>query len=306
MAAALGLAGVLPLAAEEPGQRPPPMSPRVLLHQLTRDPDGDLSVLARAFVGKGGGNSLFYFPTHDPVETPATWGCKFDDVWFKSADGTRLHGWFLPTSAKVAKGTIVFSHGNTGAMGYHLGFVTWLLPEGFNVMMYDYRGFGGSSGKPERHGMIEDVHAAFDYIKTRKDLDPNRLISMGHSLGAAKSITALAERPVPGVRAVVSDAGFASYCDMADCVAGKVGTDIVTDDWSPKDWVAKIAPLPLLIIHGTEDEVVPLAEGKVLFASAAMPKTMFTVEGGHHGNSLWRNNGEYRAKTLEWLRDAMK
>lgn len=303
---AIWLAAMLPLSAEAVSPRPAPKSPRDLIHELTRDPDGDLATLARAFIGKGGGNSLFYYPTKDAADTPATWGWKFENVWFKSADGTRIHGWFLPTSQKQAKGTIVFSHGNTGAMGYHFGFVEWLLPEGFNVLMYDYRGFGSSGGTPVRHGMIEDVHSAFDYVKTRKDVDANRLISLGHSLGASKSITALAEKPVAGVRAIISDSGFASYVGMANAVAGKVGTDMVSDEWSPKDWVAKLTPMPLLVVHGTDDEVVPFSQGQQLFAAAVMPKTMFAVQGGHHGNSLWRNNGEYRKKMLEWLAAAMK
>ncbi|BCU77428.1 alpha/beta fold hydrolase [Luteolibacter sp. LG18] len=298
--------GIAPLLAADPAPRPQPKSPRELIHELSRDPNGDWATVARAFLGKNGGNSLFYYPTRDTAETPATWGWKFENVWFKSADGTRLHGWFLPAGGKTTKGTIVFSHGNTGAMGYHLGFVSWLLPEGFNVLVFDYRGFGSSGGVPVRHGMIEDVRAAFDYVRTRRDIDVNRIVSMGHSLGASKSITALAEKPIPGVRAIVSDSGFASYTGMADAIAGKVGTGVVSDEWSPKDWVAKLAPLPLLVIHGTDDEVVPFAQGQQLFAAAAAPKTMFTVQGGHHGNSLWRNNGEYRKKMLEWLATAMK
>lgn len=304
--AVLGLAAFPLVAIAAPPARPAPKSPEDLVRELTRDPGGDLSVLARAFLGKSGGNQLFYFPTADPQETPATWGVRYDDVWFKSKDGTKLHGWFLSSKRKPALGTVVFSHGNAGAIGHHLGFVTWLLPEGFNVFLYDYRGFGSSGGSIQRHGLIEDVWAAFDYVKSRPDVDRTRLISMGHSLGGAKSITALAEQPVPGVRAVISDGGFASYQGMADLIAGKVGRNIVTDEWAPKDWVAKISPLPLLFIHGTADEVVPFAQGKQLYAAAAMPKTLFTVQGGGHGDSLWRNKGEYRTKLVEWLKPRLQ
>lgn len=304
--AALWLVWVAGSAVAAPPARPAPKSPEELVRELTRDPNGDLTVLARAFLGKSGGNQLFYFPTADPEVTPATWGARYEDVWFNSKDGTRLHGWFLPSKKRPAIGTVVFSHGNAGAIGHHLGFVMWLLPEGFNVFLYDYRGFGSSAGTVQRHGLIEDVRAAFDYVRSRPDVDRARLISMGHSLGGAKSITALAEQPVPGVRAVISDAGFASYRGMADVIAGKVGRNVVTDEWAPKDWVAKISPLPLLFIHGTADEVVPLAQGKELFAAAAMPKTLFTVQGGGHGDSLWRNNGEYRAKLIDWLKPRLQ
>jgi fermentation-respiration switch protein FrsA (DUF1100 family) len=306
MIAGFLLAGVIPALAAESETPAPAKTPIELIRELSKDPNGDLAALAKSLLGKSGGNALFYFPTPDTDKTPKSLGWNFDDISFESTEGTRLHGWFIPTTKKKSKGTIVFSHGNTGAMGYHLGFITWLIPEGFNVFMFDYRGFGSSTGKPDRRGMVDDVQAAFRYIKTRADVDKTRLISFGHSLGGAKSIASLGERPVAGVRAMISDAGFASYFEMAEWVAGKVGADIVTDELAPKDWVSKVSPTPLLIIHGTKDEIVPLEQGKTLFAAAAGPKTMFTVEGGRHGDSLWRNNGEYRKKTLAWLNGVLK
>ena len=285
---------------------PQPVNPAELLRGLLRDPNGDFAKVARVTLGKNGGNALFYFPTADIADTPATWGWKFENVWFPSADGTRLHGWFLPASGKRPKGTVVFSHGNAGALGHHLGFVTWFLPAGYNVLMYDYRGFGSSGGTITRRGLIEDVHAAFGYIKTRRDVNPDRLVSFGHSLGGAKSIVALGEKPVPGVRAVISDAGFASYRGMAEVMAGNVGLSVVTDENAPKDWVAKLAPVPVLLVHGTDDEVVPFAQAQQLFAAAQEPKTLFAVSGGRHGDALWLNRGEYRRKTLLWLDGKMK
>jgi fermentation-respiration switch protein FrsA (DUF1100 family) len=290
--------------ATEPPQ--PPLAPREFLSQLLRDPNGDFAKVARTTLGKTGGNALFYFPTADIAETPATWGYKFENVWFPSADGARLHGWFLPSRGARVKGTVVFSHGNAGALGHHLGFVSWLLPAGYNVLMYDYRGFGSSSGTISRRGLIDDVKAAFEYVKTRRDVMPDRLVSFGHSLGGAKSIVALGEKPVPGLRAVISDAGFASYRGMAEAMAGNVGLSVVTDENAPKDWIAKIAPVPLLLIHGTADEVVPFAQGRQLFDAAREPKTLFAVAEGRHGDALWRNRGEYRRKMLTWLDERMK
>jgi len=306
--AMIGLAWAVGIvcAHAAPAEKPEPVNPAELLQGLLRDPNGDFAKLARVTLGKNGGNALFYFPTADIPETPATWGWKFENVWFPSADGTRLHGWFLPTSVKRPKGTVVFSHGNAGALGHHLGFVTWFLPAGYHVLMYDYRGFGSSSGTITRRGVIEDVRAAFDYAKSRRDVDPDRLISFGHSLGGAKSIVALGEKPMPGVRAVISDAGFASYRGMAEVMAGNVGLSVVTDENAPKDWVAKLSPTPVLFIHGTADEVVPFAQGQQLFDAAQEPKTFFAVSGGHHGDALVLNRGEYRRKVLVWLDGKLK
>lgn len=266
----------------------------------------DLSRLAEAFLGKHGGNQLFYFPTHDVPATPQDWGLKYEDVNFKSKDGTKLHAWFMPAQGKAAKATVVFSHGNTGSIGHHLGFVMWFAEAGYNVLTYDYRGFGSSGGTVDRRGMLDDVRAAFAYVKTRSDVNGDKLVSYGHSLGGAKSLAALGEAPVKGLRAVISDAAFSSYLAMAQTMAGQVGANLVTDEWAPKDAIRKIAPVPLLIVHGTKDELVPVAQGRLLFKIAGEPKTLFEVKDGHHGDSLVRDHGAYRKKLLAWLDEALK
>lgn len=275
------------------------------LRALLDDPNGDLARLAQGIMGKNGGNQLFYFPTRDEPATPATWGLKFESIEFKSGDGTLLHGWFIPAKNKKPKGTVVFSHGNSGSIGYHLGFVTWLAESSYNVMMYDYRGFGKSGGVVDRRGMIDDVKAAFNHALLRDDVDPNRLISYGHSLGGAKSVTALAESPVKGLRAVVIDGAFASYQEMARIVGGQLGASLVTDELSPKAYVNKIGPVPLLIVHGSQDEVVPFSQGRQMFDAAAEPKTLFEVKSGRHGNTLSGENGAYRRKMIAWLDEVM-
>jgi fermentation-respiration switch protein FrsA (DUF1100 family) len=266
----------------------------------------ELTKLAEGVLGKNGGNQLFYYPTHDVPATPQDWGFKYEDVAFKSKDGIALHGWFVPVQGKKAKATVVFSHGNTGSIGHHLGFVLWFVDAGYNVLTYDYRGFGKSGGTAERRGMLDDVRAAFDYVSKRADVNAEKLISYGHSLGGANSLAALAETPVKGLRAVITDAAFSSYRAMAEAIAGQVGAKLVTDEWAPKDFIGKISPVPLLIVHGTRDEVVPVAQGRLLFKTAREPKTMFEVRDGHHGDSLVRNQGAYRKKLLAWLEEALK
>lgn len=273
---------------------------------LLADKYGNLSHAAEQLLGKNCGDRLFYFPTKDSPHDPAQEGLRYENVSFASKDGTPLSGWFLPASGRRVKGTVVFSHGNAGAMGYHLGFVDWLVPRGFNVLLYDYRGYGRSGGDVGRRGMIDDVQAAFDYVKTRKDVDGGRLVSLAHSLGGAQSITALGEHPVRGLRAVITESAFASYQQMARVIAGNVGGNLVSDDWSPRDWVAKISPVPLLLVHGTDDRVVPIGQSRQLYAAAKQPKRLFEVPGGSHGDSLARNGGEYRRKVLGWLDQVMR
>ena len=124
-------------------------------------------------------------------------------------------------------------------------------------------------------------------------------------MGGAKSVTALAEARPAGLRAVVVDGTFASYQTMARVFAGQLGANVATDAWSPIAHVNDLAPVPLLVVHGTDDEVVPFEQGRLLYERAAQPKSLFRVEDGRHGDSLARRGGEYRAKVLEWLANAL-
>lgn len=278
------------------------LSPRIAAFCIAA---GSLPAAAETPVPASGAADLcFYLPTRDEPATPATWGFRYESVAFPSTDGTKLHGWFLPARGKTL-GTVVFSHGNAGSVGHHLGFVLWLVEAGYQVLAYDYRGYGQSGGTPDRRGMVEDVKAAFRYTLGRADVDGRRLVSYGHSLGGAKSIAALAETPVPGLRAVVVDGGFASYRDMARRVGGQLGESLVSDDLSPVKLVARISPVPLLVVHGGNDIVVPLSQGRGLFDAARAPKTFFEVRAGGHGDSLARDRGAYRKRLLAWLGETL-
>lgn len=271
------------------------------IQRMLKDENSELSKLKREIIGQGDTNRFFYFPTHDQPATPEDWGFLYEDVNFNSADGTKLHGWFLKAKGSKTKGTVVFSHGNAGSLGHHLGFVTWLAEAGYQVFMYDYRGFGKSGGILNRDGMVQDVKAAFLYVSGRKDVQKDKIISYGHSLGGAKSVAALAEMQPKGLKAIVIDGAFTSYQAMAKLVAGELGTELISDEFSPKDFISKISGTPLLVVHGKKDQVVPFSQGKQLFDLANEPKTLFEVKEGTHGDSLSRDDGAYRKKMLAWL-----
>ncbi|MGD7654626.1 MAG: alpha/beta hydrolase [Verrucomicrobiales bacterium] len=298
------LALAIAAAADEPAPKAIPVLPALPVQQ--NDPEANIARIARGILGPKGGNRLFYFPTRDEPATPATWGFNYENVHFNSADGTPLHGWFIPARGARAAGTIIFSHGNTGSVGHHLGFVMWLVEAGYHVLIYDYRGFGKSGGIVSRRGMVDDVKAAFSYTRRRADVDPRRLVSYGHSMGGAKSVAALGEAaPVDGLRAVVVDASFASYQTMARIMGGRIAASLVTDELAPEKLIRKLSPIPLLIVHGTLDEIVPVSQGRLLYKAAGQPKTLFEVKAGRHGNALYRDHGAYRKRMLKWLSNAV-
>lgn len=269
------------------------------------DKSGSLTQIASRLLSGNSSDNLFYVPTFDEPRSPKDHGYAYQSVTIPSTDDAQLHAWFLPARAEVAKGTVIFSHGNSGNIGHHLFAVTWLVDAGYHVLMYDYRGFGKSTGKISRHGLIEDAKAVFAYAQASPKINGKRLIVFGHSMGSAKTIAALAEQRFPGVQAAISYGGFTSYRDMAKVFLGDVGYDLTNDRYSPESCVEKVAPIPLLIVHGTKDEVVPFSQAEKLFARASQPKTFIEVKGGGHGNALSLNDHAYEKKVLKWLDEVM-
>lgn len=262
------------------------------------------TAIAVGFLGESGGDRLFYFPTKDAASTPAKYGYRYQDVTFTASDGIKLHGWWIPTKKKSAKATVVYSHGNAGSLPHHFVFVYWLVDVGYNVMMYDYRGYGKSGGEISKEGIVEDAKAAYLYTSERPDVDG--IISMGHSLGGAKSIAALAELAPKDLKAVVVDSTFASYRDMAERVAGPRARKVVSDTFEPYVYIKKLPEnTPFLVVHGSDDSTIPFAQAERLFAAANEPKELMRVEGGDHVNCFFVDDGKYRAQLLRWMDQAL-
>lgn len=272
-----------------------------------KDRPGLISKGLTAIFGKYSGDKLFYMPLKSTPHTPRKYGYQFENINFTSKDGTKLHGWFLPSKlgSQNAKATIVYSHGTSGSLAYHFGFVDWLIDAGYNVWMFDYRGYGQSEGKTNKRGIIEDTVAAFKYIKTRKDIAQDKLISFGHSLGGAKSIAALAEYAPKGLRGVVVMGSFASYRDMASKIGGNIGKHMVSDTYNPEKLVKKLPNVPVLVIHGQKDEIVPFSHGKRIFQNANNPKLLIKPERGDHNNILFQNRHAVANQLTAWITKAL-
>jgi fermentation-respiration switch protein FrsA (DUF1100 family) len=287
---------------EEGGIRMPPAE---VIGEITKrlldDPDGRMTDLGKRLLGENGADMLFYFPTRDEPRTPRDLGLNYEDVEFRSGDGTRLHGWFVPAKGARAKATVVFSHGNTGSVGHHLPFVSWLPAEGYHVFLYDYRGYGKSGGRIERAGLVEDAGAAFRAAAARDDVDASKLLSLSHSLGGAKSTAALAARRPAGLRGVAVMSSFASYRAMARTWGGNVGAGLTDDELAPVELIGKLEGVPVLLMHGDADEVIPFDEGRVLAAAAREPKQFWQVPRGRHNDLLTIDGGKWRTRLVAWM-----
>jgi fermentation-respiration switch protein FrsA (DUF1100 family) len=254
---------------------------------------------------------LFYYPDRVRYGSPDQVGLAFEPVTFPSRDGVRLAGWFLPVKGRP-KGVVVHAHGNAANISNHFHAITFLPDAEYQVLVFDYRGYGESEGSPSRKGCLDDVHAAIDYIKARPGVDPERIVLFGQSLGAALAIVAAAERPE--VKAVVAEAAFTSHRAIARDIlqrnpltwlfAWPLSVLALGGSYAPIDAVGRIAPRPILLVHGTEDHLIPRWMGESLYARAAEPKRFYSIQGGGH---LQLNDAEpaYHAAILAFLDEAM-
>jgi len=270
-----------------------------------------ISLLLLAMVLPGC-TQLFFHPHSFLMDTPDRYGLQYQIENFKAVDGTLLNAWFFPsanTDGTMAKATVLFLHGNAENISTHFRGIAWLPAKGYNVLALDYRGYGASNGTPSLDGVQLDIDAAIRHLLIHKDVDPNRLIIFGQSLGGAFAIYYVAHSSYrANIRAVVIDSSFYDYRQITkEKMAGFFLTWpfqwlpwlTVNDDYSPANSIAEISPLPLLLIHGDHDEVVPSDHSLKLFDRAREPKELLIVPGAGHTQSL--NNESVRNRLLDFL-----
>ncbi len=227
---------------------------------------------------------LIYVPDRGLAATPRTEGIAYEDVWFPSGDGVRLHGWLVP--APDARLTLLWFHGNAGNIGHrveNIKFLHHLLR--LNIFIFDYRGYGRSAGGHSdlsEEATYRDADGALAYVRGRRDLGHTRLVYFGRSLGAAIAVEIARRHPPTGL---ILETPFTSIQDMARVavpflpVGGLLRTKY--------DSLAKIREIraPLLLLHGDRDDVVPYEQGRRLFEAANEPKTFYTIWGARHNDT---------------------
>lgn len=247
--------------------------------------------------------SLLFHPMRGQVATPDELGLVYREVRFEAEDDVLLHGWFLPAQGKPL-GTVLFLHGNAGNISTHIANIAWMPEEGLNVFTVDYRGYGASGGSPSLDGVHRDIEAALDLVFTLDGVDPDRVVLFGQSLGAALAITAFARSPHrEQLRAVIVEGALSGYRALAQEKLADFWLTwpfqvplswMIDDRYKPVDDIASVSPVPLLIIHGAADTIVPPAHGKALFAAAREPKTLWLLPRTAHIQAFLRPENRKR------------
>jgi fermentation-respiration switch protein FrsA (DUF1100 family) len=222
--------------------------------------------------------SFIFFPTRYPDGDWQPRGLVFEDAWFESADGTRLHGWYVPHEDPRA--VVVFCHGNGGNIT-HRSETLRILHDGVGVavLIFDYRGYGRSNGKPTEAGVLADARAARAWLAQRAGVEQSEVVLLGRSLGGAVAVDLAA---ADGARALILESSFSSLPDVAASHYPWIPVRAVMR--TRFDAAAKIGNYhgPLLQSHGTADTIVPYRFGRRLFDAANQPKTFVELEGLDH------------------------
>lgn len=223
--------------------------------------------------------SYVYFPelpSRQLAATPAEIGLTFETVRLSTPDGERLAGWFIPASA--ARGTLLYLHGNGGNIGHRLDRVAVFHQLGLNIFIFDYRGYGASSGSPSEEGTYQDALAAWNYLTQQKSLTPEGIVLFGESLGG--SIAAwLAARHTPA--GLVIYASFTSVPELAQTLYPIFPASILARYRYDTRAALNKVDSPVMILHSLEDEIIPFSHGQALFRAARGPKRLVELRGGH-------------------------
>lgn len=220
-------------------------------------------------------NLNLYIPERQHYAHPGTYGLAYEDVWLKAADGGTAHAWFIPRGA--ADPVAVIFHGNGGNVSNRLDKARALRDMGYSVLIFDYRGYGKSPGRPSERGLYADGEAAAE--EAVKRAGKGRVVYYGESLGCAVALETALRRPPA---ALVLDSPFTSTVAM-----GKLVFPRLPVDWMVRqryDNLAKVGRLkaPLLVLHSPDDEIIPSAMGQLLWAAAPEPKRFVETSGDHN------------------------
>jgi len=232
---------------------------------------------------------FIFYPERAITRTPTIYGLPFEDVSFHAADGVRLNGWFV--AHPKARTTLLWFHGNAGNISHRLENIRLLhekIPA--HVFIFDYRGYGRSEGAVSEEGTYRDATGALNYLRSRRDVDPKRIVFFGRSLGAAVAADLAAREDC---RALILETPFVSIREMAKAALPflPIGPLLRTR----YDMVEKIGKVraPLLVLHGDKDEVVPYEQGRRVFEAAPSPKEFYAIVGARHNDTYLAGGDSY-------------
>ncbi|MFH1069333.1 MAG: alpha/beta hydrolase [Candidatus Glassbacteria bacterium] len=236
-------------------------------------------------------NRLTFFPGRELEAFPADYGLEAEEVGLRpGASRDTLHGWYFAPGAP-GRPVVLICHGNAGNISHRLEWLEPFIRRGYGALLFDYRGYGRSTGRPSEEKLAQDATAAYDFLVRDKGVSPRSLILFGRSIGAAPVVRLAIERPCGKI---VLEGAFTNGRDMARKVFGLLPLHyFMKYRWDISGRIGKVR-VPVLIIHGTRDRVVPFELGRRLAeAGNAELVSFWAVEGGDHLDAYALLGGRY-------------
>jgi pimeloyl-ACP methyl ester carboxylesterase len=223
---------------------------------------------------------LALFPARFPEGDWAPAENVFEDCWFETVDGLRIHGWYL--KHEQPKVVILFCHGNAGNVTHRASLAQYVHNRfAASLLLFDYRGYGRSEGTPTIEGLLADARAAREYLAVRERISPPDIVLMGRSLGGAVAVQLASDG---GARALVLESTFSSLKDVAVSHYPQLLVNLlVADRLDARSAISRFRG-PVLISHGNADRTIPIALGRELYRAANEPKTFVEISGGDHND----------------------
>jgi fermentation-respiration switch protein FrsA (DUF1100 family) len=217
-----------------------------------------------------------YFPLRTIEATPADINLDYEEISIETSDKVRLSGWFIP--AQNSRRTILFFHGNGGNISHRLEKIQVLNDLKADVLIFDYRGYGESTGNPSENGLYLDAEAVYVYLLRDRKISPEKIVLYGESLGGAVAIDLAGKQRIGGI---ISEGSFTSIPDMAKRILPFFPSMLISSRYESIRKIQKCTS-PKLFFHSSEDEIIPFEFGKQLFQAAPEPKEFVEVRGGHN------------------------
>ena len=239
-------------------------------------------------------DSFIFYPEAGFLYTPGDLGMPYEDIYFPTSDNFKLHGWLVHGTKNI---TLLWFHGNAGNISHRVENLLLLQRHlDINIFLFDYRGYGRSQGKPSEKGTYLDSEAAYSYLLSRGDVQRDKIIAFGQSLGSAVA-TYLASRE--HFLGVILESAFTNVKDMARRVVPLIPGFVLRVKFDSLSRIRSIKA-PILFIHGDADDIVPIELGRRLYREASEPKKFYAIPGAGH-NDTYVVGGERYFETLKYF-----
>ncbi len=256
-------------------------------------------------------HGFYYYPNRKLYTDPANLGMPYEMVTYPSRNGKKLYAILFEAKEKPA-GIVVHFHGNFGNVSNHFLESQFLTRYGFDVLVFDYQGYGASEGRPTPKRTVEDGIATVRLAQSRNRNPAGGVVLFGQSLGGA--VAAVVAAKEPSVKGAVIESAFNSYRAIArDVIKRSVFTWplypiyplLVSRAYDPEDYVGKISPRPILFIHGDQDTIVPVWTSRKLFEKASEPKRLWIIEGANHLGCRRAGGKKYETTLAAFFKEAL-